>query len=59
MRRAHNHDVTGHHGRRVQADFAGVQVDLLVVVKLQIHDAVLVPKLGTGIRSWRSSAISR
>ena len=40
MRRADDHHVARHHRRRVQPDFAGLEIDLLIVVQLQIDDAV-------------------
>ena len=41
MSGADHDDVVADHRRRVESDFAGDQIDLLVVVHLQVDDAVL------------------
>ena len=41
VRGADDHHIAGHHGRRVQPDFAGFEIDHLIVIELQIDDAVL------------------
>jgi hypothetical protein len=44
MRGADDHHVFGHHRPRVQSDFAGNRIEHLIVVLLEIENAVL-PKL--------------
>ena len=60
MRGADDDDVLGHRHerRRMQADFAGDEIDLLIVVLLQIDDAVLT-EAGNGAPVFALSAISR
>src|SRR5262249_46746191 len=41
VRRAHDHDVARNYGSRMQSDFARHRIDLLIVVFLQVDDAVL------------------
>ena len=40
VRGTDNHDIFRDDGRRVQADFAGDEIDVLIVVFFQVHDAV-------------------
>ena len=60
MRCSHNDDIIGHHWRRVQADFSGHQVDFLIVVQLQIDDAIVAEAWhqipGLGIQSHQPVA---
>ncbi len=55
VRGSHDHHILRHHGRRVKPDFSGDQIDLLVVVLLQIDDAVFAEaghrRAGLGIES--------
>src|SRR4029077_3165398 len=39
-RGADNHQVAGDRGRRVQPDFSGDEIDLLIEIELEIDDAV-------------------
>ena len=58
MRRSDDDHISGHHGRRMKPDFAGDRIDLLIVVELQIDDAVLA-EAGTGMPVLAFSAMSR
>ena len=59
MRRSHDHDVLGDDGSRVQADLAGDRIEHLIVVLLQIEDAVLAERAhrNPGLRIERDELI--
>ena len=61
VRRADDDGVVGDHGRGVQANFAGDRIDHLIVILLQIHQAVLAEggdaRAGLGVQ--RDQAVAR
>ena len=59
MRGADDDHIVRHNRRGVQPNFAGDQIDFLVVVELQVHQSTALPKLGTGLPVLASSATRR
>ena len=60
VRRSDDHYVVGHHRRGMQPDFAGDEIHFLVVVELQIDDAVVAEArdriAGFGVQSHQTVA---
>ena len=61
MRGANYDDIPGNHRRRLQSNFAVYQIDLLVVIQLQIHQAVLAESgyRYTGLRIQCDQPVAR
>ena len=58
MRRADDDDVVRDERRGVEADLRRLEIELLIVIQLEIDDAVRA-EAGTGVPVRASSAISR
>ena len=50
VRRTDNHGVAGHNRSRVKADFAGHEIDFLIVILLQVDGAVFAEAANRGAR---------
>jgi len=58
---AYDDYIAGHNRRRVESDFAGERIDLLVVILLQVHSAICAKAAnrGAGLRVQSDEPVAR